>query len=97
MAGLDIGRREWRYWRESVVADTLEVSEDEGEGVGRMAGGGGPGQPLAPNVPAAAMKSILPEVRRQEEGRGGRGQPEAGAAGSGDSSVSAEGRGRTGK
>ena len=51
----------------------------------------------APNVPAAAMKSILPEVRRQEEGKGGRGQPEAGAAGSGDSSVSAGGRGRTGK
>ena len=43
------------------------------------------------------MKSILPEVRRQEEGRGGRGQREAGAAGSGDSSVSARGRGRTGK
>ena len=58
---------------------------------------GGPGQPLAPNVPAAAMKSILPEVRRQEEGKGGRGQPKAGAAGSGDSSVSAGGRGRTGK
>ena len=43
------------------------------------------------------MKSILPEVRRQEEGKGGQGQPEAGAAGSGDSSVSAGGRGRTGK
>ena len=62
-----------------------------------MAVEGGPGQPSAPNVPAAPMKSILPEVRRQEEGKGGRGQPEAGAAGSGDSSVSARGRGRTGK
>ena len=41
--------------------------------------------------------SILPEVRRQEEGKGGRGQLEAGAAGSGDGSVSTGGRGRTGK
>ena len=46
---------------------------------------------------AAAMKAILPGVRRQEEGKGGRGQLEAGAAGSGDSSVSTGGRGRTGK
>ena len=58
---------------------------------------GGSGQLLAPNVPAAAMKSILSEVRRLEEGKGGRGQPEAKAAGSGDSSVSAGGRWRTGK
>ena len=96
-AGMDMRRREWRSRRESVVADILEVSEDEGEGAGRMALEGGPGQPSAPNVPAAAMKSILLEVRRQEEGKGGRGQLEAGAAGSGDSSVSAGGRGRTGK
>ena len=96
-AGMDMRRRKWRSQRESVVADILEVSEDEGEGAGRMAVEGGPGQPLAPNVPAAAMKSILPEVRRQEEGKGGRGQLEAGAAGSRDSSVSAGGRGRTGK
>ena len=68
-----------------------------GWGAGRMAVEGGPGQPSALNVPAAAMKSILPEVRRQEEGKGGQGQLEAGAAGSGDSSVSAGGRGRTGK
>ena len=93
MAGVDMRRRDWR---ESVVADILKVSEDEGEGAGRMAVEGGPGQPSAPNVPAAAMKSILAEMRRQEEGKGGRGQPEAGAAGSGDSSVSAGGRGRTG-
>ena len=72
-AGIDIRRREWRSRRESVVADILEVSEDEGEGAGRMAGEGGPGQPSAPNVPAAAMKSILPEMLRQEEGKGGRG------------------------
>ena len=96
-AGMDMRRREWRSQRESVIADILEVSEDEGEGAGRMAVEGGPGQPSAPNVPAAAMKSILPEVRRQEEGKGGRGQLEAGAAGSGDSSVSTGGRGRTGK
>ena len=96
-AGMDMRRREWRSQRDSVVADILEVSEDEGEGAGRMAVEGGQGQLSAPNVPAAAMKSILPEVRRQEEGKGGRGQVEAGAAGSGDSSVSAGGRGPTGK
>ena len=96
-AGVNVRRKEWRSQRESVIADILEVSENEGEGTGRMAVEGGPGQPSAPNVPAAAMKSILPEVRRQEEGKGGRGQLEAGAAGSGDSSVSTRGRGRTGK
>ena len=96
-AGMDMRRGECRSQRESVVADILEVSEDEGEGAGRMAAGGGPGQLSAPNVPAAAMKSILLEVRRQEEGQGGRGQLEAGAAGSRDSSVSAGGRGQTGK
>ena len=96
-AGMDMRSREWRSQRESVVADILEVSEDEGEGAARMAVEGGPGQPSAPNVPAAAMKSILPEVRRQEEGKGRRGQLEEGAAGSGDSSVSAGGRGQTGK
>ena len=94
MAGLDMGGREWR---ESVVADILEVSEDEGKGAGRMAVEGGPGQLSAPSVPAAAMKSILPEVRRQKKGKGGRGQPEAGAAGRGVSSVRAGGRGRTSK
>ena len=96
-AGMDMRRREWRSQRESVVADILEVSEDEGDGAGRMAVEGGPRQPSAPNVPAAAMKCILLEVRRQEEGKGGRGQLEAGAAGSRDSSVSAGGRGRTSK
>ena len=94
---VDVRTKERRSQRESVIANILEVSEDEGEGAGRMAVEGGPGQPSAPNVPAAAMKSILPEVRRQEEGKGGRGQLEAGAAGSGDSSVSAGGRVRTGK
>ena len=96
-AGMDVRRREWRSQRESVIADILEVLEDEGEGAGRMAEEGGPGQPSAPNVLAAAMRFILLEVRRQEEGKGGRGQLDAGAAGSGDSSVSTGGRGRTGK
>ena len=96
-AGMEMSRRGGRSRRESVIADILEVSEYQGEGAGRMAVKGGPGQPSAPNVPAAAMKSILPEVRRQEEGKGGRGQLEAGAAGSGDSSVSTGGRGRKGK
>ena len=93
--GMDMRRREWRSHRESVIADILEVSEDGGEGAGRMAVEGRPGQPSAPNVLAAAMKSILPDLRRQEEGKGGRGQLEAGAARSGDSSVSTGGRGRT--
>ena len=74
MAGVDMRRRESRDRRESVVADILEVSEVEGKGARRMAVDGGPGQPSAPTVPGAAMKSILPEVRRQEEGKGGRGQ-----------------------
>ena len=65
MAGVDMGRGE------SIVADILVVLEDEGEGARRMAVEGGPGQPTAPNVPAAAMKSILAEVRRQKEGKGG--------------------------
>ena len=81
MAGVDAGRGE------SVVDDILVVSEDEGGGARRMAVEAGSGQPTAPNVPAAAMKSILPEVRRQEEGKGGRGQQAASAAGSRDSSV----------
>ena len=72
-------------------------AERQGEGQGQRAVEGGPGQPSAPNVLAAAMKFILPEVRSQEAGKGGRGQLEAGAAGSRDSSVSAGGRGRTGK
>ena len=91
VAGVDAGRGE------SVVDDILVVSEDEGEGARRMAVEGGPGQPTAPNVPAAAMKSTLPEMRRQEEGKGGRGQQAASAAGSGDSSVRTGGRGPTGK
>ena len=48
-ADVDVRRKEWRSQRESVIADILEVSEDEGEGAGRMAVGGGPGQPSAPN------------------------------------------------
>ena len=51
MAGVDSGRGE------SVVNDILVVSEDEGEGARRMAVEGGPRQPTAPNVPAAAMSS----------------------------------------
>ena len=96
-ADVEVRRREGRSQRESVIADILGVSEDEGEGAGWMALEGGPGQPSAPNVLAAAMKSIFPEVRRQEEGKGGQGQLEAGAAGSGYGSVSTGGRGRTGK
>ena len=91
MAGVDAGRGEL------VVDNILVVSEDEGEAARSVAVEGGPGQPTAPNMPAAAMKSILPEVRRQEERKGGRGQQAGSAAGSGDSSVRTGGRGRTGK
>ena len=91
MAGVDLGKGE------SMVANILVVSEDDGEGARRIMVEGGPAQPEAPNVAAAAMKSILCEVQRQEEGKGGRGQPAAGAAGSEDSSVPTGGRGRTGK
>ena len=91
MAGVDAGRGE------SIVDEILVVSQDEGEGPRMMAVEGGRGQPTALNVPAPAIKSILPEVRRQEEGKGGRGQQAASAAGSGVSSVRTGGRGRTGK
>ena len=37
---------------------------------------GGQRQPAVPNVPAAAMKLILPAVQRKQEGKGGRGQQE---------------------
>ena len=56
----------------SVVDDIFVVSENKGEEARRVALEGGPGQPAAPNVPAAAMKSILLEVRRREEGKGRR-------------------------
>ena len=91
MAGVDAGRGE------SIVDNILVRAENEGEGARRMAVEGGSGQRSAPNVPAAAMKSILPEMRRQEEGKGAEGQQAASAAGSGDSSVRIGGRGRTGK
>ena len=81
----------------SVVDDILVLSEDGGEEARGMAVEGVPGQPTAPNVPAAARKSILPEVRRKEEDKGRLGQPAAGAAESGVSSVRTGGWGRTGK
>ena len=57
----------------SVVDVILVTSEDEGEEARRMAVEGRQQQPTAPNVPAAAMKSILPEVRMKEEGKSRRG------------------------
>ena len=59
--------------------------------------GGGPGQPAAPNLSAAAMTSILPEVRRKEEGKSRRRRAGAGAAEGGDSGVRTGGQGQTGK
>ena len=91
MASVDAGEGE------SVVDDVLMVSGDEGEGARRMAMEGGRGQPMVPNVPAAAMQSIPPEVRRRKEDNGGRGQQAASAAGSGESSVHTRGRRQTGK
>ena len=91
LAGVDAGRGQ------SVVDDIVVLSEDEGQGARKMAVEGGPGQPTAPNVPEAAMKSILPEVRRQEECKGGLGQQAASAAGSGDSGVRTGERGQTDK
>ena len=81
----------------SVFANILVVSEDEGEEARRMAVEGGKGQLTAPNVPAAAMKSILPEVQRKEEGKSRRGRAGAGAAEGGDSGVRTGGREQTGK
>ena len=91
IAGRDVGQGR------SVVDDILVVSENKGEEARGMAVEGGPGRPPAPNVRVAANQSILPEVRRQEEGKGRRRQPAAGAAESGDSSVRTGGQGRTGK
>ena len=91
MAGGDVGQGG------SVVDDIFVVSEDEGEEERRMAVERGPEQPTAPKLPAAAMKSIHPEVRRKEEDKSSRGQPAAGTAESGDSSVRTGGRERTGK
>ena len=81
----------------SVFADILVISKDEGEEARRMAMEGGQWQPTAPNVPAAAMKSILPEVQRRKEGKGRRGQTAAGAAERGDSGLRKGGQGQTGK
>ena len=64
----------------SVVPDIHVVLEDEGEEARRMAVKGGQRPPTAPNVPAAAMKSTLPEVQRKEEDKGRRGRTGAGAA-----------------
>ena len=62
-----------------------------------MAVEGGPVQPAAPNVLAAAMKIILPGMRRKEEGKSRRGRAEARAAGSGDSGIHTGGQVRTGR
>ena len=78
-----------------MVADILVVSEEEGEGTKRMAVAGGQRQPTAPNGRAAAVKFILPAVRRKEEGKGRRGRTGAGGAEGGDRSTG--GQGQTGK
>ena len=76
-----------------MVAETLEVSDEEGEGAERMVMAGGQRQPAAPNVAAAAMKWILPEVQRKEEGKGGQGRPGTGGTGHGGTGESTGGQG----
>ena len=62
-----------------------------------MALKGDQGQPTAPNVPGAAMKSILPEVQRKEERKSRRRRAGAGAAEGGDSGVRTRGQKQTGQ
>ena len=64
-----------------VVDDVVEVLEVRAEETGRMAVGGGQRQAAAPNVPAAAMKSILPEVQGKGDGKGGKGRQGGGGTG----------------
>ena len=75
----------------------LLVSEAKGDEARRMAVEEGSGQPAALNVPAAVMKSILPEEGGKEEGTSRRERAEVGAAESGGSRVCTRGQGRTGK
>ena len=79
----------------------LVVSEDEGEEARMMAVKGGQRKQTAPNMPAASMKSILPEVQRKEKCKGSEDQQEAGqgagATEGGDSRVRTGGREQTGK
>ena len=76
-AGMDMRRREWRSQRESVIADILEVSEDEGEGAVRTAVEGGPGQPSA----AGGCHEVHPPGGAESGGRQGR--PRAARGGGG--------------
>ena len=52
----------------SLVDDILKA-EPEAEVRGRVAVAGGQRQPAAPNVPLAAMKSVLPEVEGENQGQ----------------------------
>ena len=79
-----------------MVANILEESEEEGEGAGRMVVAGGQRQSTAPDVLAAAMKSILSAVQRKEEGKGGRGRPGTGVTGHGGTRRHVGGKGRPG-
>ena len=81
----------------SVVAHVLEVSEHEGEGTSRMVVAGGQRQPVAPNVPAAAMRLILPVGPRKEEGKCRQGLTGVGAVEGGGSGVRPGGQRRTRK
>ena len=80
-----------------MVADIVEVLEEEGEEARRMVVAGGQRQPAAHNVPATAMKLILPAVQKKEEGKGRRGRTGVGEAGGGDSGVHTGGHARPGK
>ena len=84
----------------SVVEDILEVSDTEAEEAGREGGkavAGGHRQPAAPNVPAAAMVSILPEVQGKGKGKGGKGHQGAGGKGQAGGQGAGRAVGHTGR
>ena len=79
-AGMDMSKREWRSQRESVVADILAVSEDEGGGGGEDGDGGRPRTAVGPQC-AGGCQEVHPPGSAEAGGRQGR--PRAARGGSG--------------